>query len=571
MTRRGVGPKLVVTASLSLAAVAAVTMALPPSRTGAAEQGMAALEEAYREVRADDDAIEIARSRGSQQTPAGVPLAETASQYAAARARLEALVARAPRQQPGSEDERALQVIRRALQHDLPRQAQMSSDDSQSQAECRYDAAALARGSEGLRTLRERIYSCYGRSQEAVPFEGETLDRLTILGRLGRTQDPERRRRLFLSLDPVWRSINGDDSPSSPYRQLVRLSAREWLSSGSPVDASVRDLGMDPARMEGWLVSILERWRAVSPWRGVEPWDYWYLVGEASRALSPGAPLERFRQINDRFYASLGADPSVLGVRYDLEPRPSKTPVAFTTFGRRGRALAGAWRRGEFWVFATYRTGGVDNLSELLHETGHGIHLAAIRARPAFNEWPDSDPFTEALADLVALDVYEPTWQQLYLGSSVALVDALRAKYAGVMLDIAWALFEIRLHKEPDADPNALWTRLTSDYLGMAPHPELSWWAMRGQLVDAPGYMMNYAVGAIIVADLRARARALRGPFTSADPAWYPWLSERLYRFGLAKPSREVITTFLGRPLLPQALLDDMSRIDAAALPRPRS
>ena len=404
-----------------------------------------------------------------------------------------------------------------------------------------------------------------------MAFEGETLDRLTILGLLGRTQDPDRRRRLFLSLDPVWRSINGDDSPSSPYRQLVRLSAREWLSSGSPVDASVRDLGLDPARMEGWLVSILERWRAVSPWRGVEPWDYWYLVGEASRALSPGAPLERFRKINDRFYASLGADPSALGIRYDLEPRPSKTPVAFTTVGRRGRASAGEWRQGEFWVFATYRTGGVDNLSELLHETGHGIHLAAIRARPAFNDWPDSDPFTEALADLAALDVYEPTWQQLYLGRSVAPVDALRAKYAGVMLDIAWALYEIRLHKEPEADPNALWTRLTSDYLGMAPHPELSWWAMRGQLVDAPGYMMNYAVGAIIVADLRARARALRGPFTSADPAWYPWLSERLYRFGLAKPSREVITTFLGRPLLPQALLDDMSRIDAAALPRPRS
>ena len=228
---------------------------------------------------------------------------------------------------------------------------------------------------------------------------------------------------------------------------------------------------------------------------------------------------------------------------------------------------SGQWQRGEFWVFATYRAGGLDNLSELLHETGHGVHIAAIRARPAFDDWPDSDPFTEALADLIALEIYEPEWQELYLGRSVTLVDALRAKYAGAMLDIAWALFEIRLHKDPQADPNALWAQLTHEYLGIAPHPELSWWAMRGQLVDAPGYMMNYAVGAIIVADLRARARALRGPFTRGDQAWYPWLSERLYRFGLARPSRDVITAFLGRPLQPQAVLEDISRIEAAPPP----
>ena len=58
-------------------------------------------------------------------------------------------------------------------------------------------------------------------------------------------------------------------------------------------------------------------------------------------------------------------------------------------------------------MFATYRTGGLDNLNELLHETGHAAHLAAIRTRPAFRDWPDSDPFTEAVADVAALDVYE--------------------------------------------------------------------------------------------------------------------------------------------------------------------
>jgi hypothetical protein len=235
--------------------------------------------------------------------------------------------------------------------------------------------------------------------------------------------------------------------------------------------------------------------------------------------------------------------------------------VAFTTFGARARFRNGAWTAAEPWVFATYRVGGLDNLSELLHETGHGIHIAAIRTRPAFADWPDSDPFTEALGDLVALEAYEPVWQQRFLGDSVPLADSFRAKYASIVLDIAWALFEVRMHRQPDADPNKVWTKITRDYLKVKPHPELSWWAMRGQLVDSPGYMMNYAIGSIIIADIRARIRALHGSFTLGDTTWYPWLAARLYRFGLERPSREVISDFLGRAISPRALLDDMSRV----------
>jgi hypothetical protein len=117
-------------------------------------------------------------------------------------------------------------------------------------------------------------------------------------------------------------------------------------------------------------------------------------------------------------YRALGADlaPSACGTT--SPPRDGKTPVAFTTFGGRRPIVP--------WVFATYRTGGLDNLNELLHETGHAIHLAAIRTRPAYTDWPDADPFTEAVADFIALDVYEPAWQQRWLGDSVPLADGLR-------------------------------------------------------------------------------------------------------------------------------------------------
>jgi hypothetical protein len=281
--------------------------------------------------------------------------------------------------------------------------------------------------------------------------------------------------------------------------------------------------------------------------------------------LAARVPAERLPAINAEVYRALGADVDSIGVRYDLAARDGKTPVAFCTFGRRARASDGGWRSAEPWVFATYRAGGLDNLNELLHETGHAVHIAAIRTRPAFADWPDSDPFTEAVAEFVALDVYEPAWQQRWLGDSVPLADGLRARYGGIVMDVAWAVFELRMQRDPAADPNAIWTALTRDYLGIRPHPELSWWAMRGQLVDSPGYMMNYAAGAILIAALRARTVELHGPFAAGDRSWYGWVAPRLFRFGLERPSREVIEEFLGGPVTPAALLRDMRRLAGAA------
>ena len=55
----------------------------------------------------------------------------------------------------------------------------------------------LALASEDLATLTQRTYAEFGKAAERIPFEGETLDRLTILGRLASEPDRERRKRLF--------------------------------------------------------------------------------------------------------------------------------------------------------------------------------------------------------------------------------------------------------------------------------------------------------------------------------------------------------------------------------------
>jgi hypothetical protein len=462
-----------------------------------------------------------------------------------------------------AEDRRAHDVMRHAVEETHDGEETAAGARSGAANQCAYDAASLARGERGLETLQRRMYGCFGKAAHDVAFEGESLDRLTVLARLGSVEDRETRKRLFLALAPLWRTVNGDGSAASPYRQMVALSAARWKESSSPIAENMAALGVTPEAMEHWLESALEAWRA-SGGAEMEPWDYWFAAGATGRALAARVPRADLEALTERYYASLGASPRALGVRYDLDARPGKTPVAFTDFGRHPRRVRGAWVPAEPWVFATYESGGFDNLVELLHETGHAVHIAAIRARPAFATWPDSDTFTEALADVPALEAYEPEWQQRFLGASAPLADALRAKYSGIVMDIAWALLEVRVHRDPAADPNVVWADITHRYLGLVPHPELSWWAMRGQLVDAPGYMMNYAAGAVIVADVRARARGLRGPFTKADPGWYPWLSERLYRFGLERSSKQVLDDFLGRPLSPDALLADLARLTPA-------
>ncbi len=551
---------------LLLAALAAVFL---PACAGKPPVSVSAAEAACQDTRFFKDRIDVMRARGAATTPSGITLTDLLAQYRAARARLVAALPPGEAGIRGSEDGRALDVMRRTLAKDLGEEsgpAATAAPGPPGTIDCAYDAAVLARGQDGMRLLGEKMYACFGRAAHDLPFEGTTLDRLTVFSLLPVTDDAARRRRLFLAFGPVWKAINGDGGPAtSPYRQLVRLSAARLAAARSSVEAGAADLGIEARDVEAWLTSVLETWRRISPDGTMEPWDFAYRAGKASRALRAAIPLESLRAVNDRFYKDLGADIGALGIHYDLEPRDGKDPVAFTTFGARPRLVDGAWVQGEPWVFASYKVGSVDNLNELLHESGHAVHIAAIRARPAFMEWPDSDLFTEAIADIAALEMFEPEWQRRYLGTEVPLRDSIRARYSGIVMDTAWALFEIRMHKAPDADPNRVWTEITERYFRIRPHPELSWWALRGQLINLPGYMLNYAIGAILVADLRARAKELHGPYAEGDPAWYAWVSERLYRFGLERPSRQVIEEFLGRPISPRALLDDMARARPAS------
>ncbi len=511
---------------------------------------LAHVEQAWLEFRDLRDQLGITRNLGATVSPRGVPAESLVARSGRLAGQIREMIARVQPSALGAADSRAFEF----LQAELRRLSEEDPDRPRPEATppgCGDPLPSRLRDAP-LETLTARTFACYGEAARTIVVDRDTLDRLAILGLLGRTDDPARRRRLFLALQPIWRAVNGDDAGGSPYRRMVALRTASWGPGRSPMAERARGLGIEPDTLERWLTAVLEGWRAAAPDTLLEPWDFYYRTGETARRLSPRIPRDSLEVLANRFYRDLGADPVKLGVRYDLIPRPGKYPISFTDFGGRNPV--------EPWIFTSYRTGGFDMLAELLHEVGHAVHIAAIRTRGAYLDWPDSDTFTEAIADLAAHEASEPSWQERYLGESVPEAVAIRDKYAGIMLDVAWSLFEIRVHRSPGTSPNRIWTDITREYLRIRPHPEWSWWALRGQLVGNPGYMLNYAFGSILIADVRHQLRSTRGSFSRGDPGWYGEVSTALFRFGQERPAQDVLRAFLGRPVSPRALLEDLAR-----------
>ena len=408
--------------------------------------------------------------------------------------------------------------------------------------------------------LKSALVACFVEIGNSLTLEGGTINRVSALDLLHEASDPGRRKAVFLAFVPLWQAINGNNEPDSPYRRMIAGAAAEAARNGSEIDNAARDVGIDPPAVELWLVQMLDAWRESSDDVMAEPWDFRFQTGEADRLLGTYIPREALQPINHRYYRDLGADLEQMGTLYDLAPRPEKAALAYTEFVTHGRLVNGAWRPTVARVSAPYERGGLFVLNELVHENGHVVNITAIRNRPAFVDWP-SDLFAEAFADVPAWSTYEPVWQRRYLGHEAPEQLSLRALYSVVILDVAWSLFELRMFRAPTSDPNSLWTEITSHYLHIVPHPEFSWWAVRVQLVDLPGYMVNYGFGAILTAEMREHITETLGAFDSGDSRWYTWLSEHLLRYGSERDTRTLMRDFLGRPVSPQALLEQIHRL----------
>ena len=524
------------------------------------------LHERFAALRAAWGALMVARSGGAPRRP-GIQLEDLERDYAVLRRDVGARVAeRCSGREPVPADDwlryasTTLEWLDEWIERPSDTPAPGYAPDGAA------DAGADASDAPDVAALRRTTVADFGVAGSAVRLpDGEVVDRLTVLDRLATTTRTDRRRALFLALEPLWRAVDGDASGDSPYRRLVASGAARWRTAGSPIDDAAGALGIAPAAFEPMLRSVLAAFRGALGANRIEPWDLRFATGAADRTLSAAIPVERLLPTAIDHLASLGADARTLGVKFDVFPRPGRPviPVAFTLTEGTSRRVGEEWQPARPWIFATYAAGGLGNLVELLHEAGHAIHYAAIRADPRwFEPWGADGGLVEGIADVVGWDAHEPAVQARQLGVAASLRDNLLARYVGVVLDLCWTLFEIELHRHPDRRPNEVWTEITADGLGIAPHPEWSWWATRGQLIDGPGYMANYALSALVTAAVRARLRELRGDWTvEGDPGWYVDLSERLLRFGGTRRAGPVLREFLGHPLDAGPLLADLGRL----------
>jgi hypothetical protein len=526
------------------------SLAAEPGLTADSKQ-VAAIENLYADV-SDANTVLATIDSGLLTNYQGKDRAAWAAFFAANSGKLARELASLPASGLSDGDARAVAAMRKQMKAFTGGGALFSPAAAKCQDSRRKDIA--------YPDLKSSLVACFVEIGNNLSFEGSRINRVSALDLLHETSDPGRRKAVFLAFVPLWQAINGNDEPDSPYRRMIAGAAAEAARNGSEIDNAARDVGIAPSEVESWLVQVLDAWRDSSGNIMVEPWDFRFQEAEADRLLGKYIPRESLQPLNQRYYRDLGADLEQMGTLYDLGPRPQKAALAYTEFVTHGRLVNGAWRPTVARVSAPYERGGLFVLNELVHENGHVANITAIRNRPAFVDWP-SDLFAEAFADVPAWSTYEPLWQHRYLGHEAPEQLSLRALYSVVMLDVAWSLFELRLFRAPTTDPNALWTEITNRYLHIVPHREYSWWAVRVQLADLPGYMVNYGFGAILTAQMRQHISEALGTFDTGDSRWYGWLSERLLRYGSERNTRTLMRDFLGQPVSPQALLGQIHRL----------
>ena len=164
----------------------------PPATTPPPASGLAQAESAYADLRALHDRYEVTTAAGLASAPDGTTLPALAERHDAVRAAVVERLAAVDSASLSPGDARALAVMRATVGRDLAplgptrTPAAAAADAS---PDCAYDPEAVSKTANGLDSLRVRIYACYGWAQHHVVVGKDTLDRLTVLGAIGRTAD----------------------------------------------------------------------------------------------------------------------------------------------------------------------------------------------------------------------------------------------------------------------------------------------------------------------------------------------------------------------------------------------
>ena len=147
---------------------------------------LAAAESLYLETRDLRDRMDVLDASGADTAADGARRPLLVRRYDSLRTRLAARLGAVDSATLNAGDGRALGVMRRTLARDLGPAPTPDTTSGATPPDCEYDPAA----SNDVDSLRARIYACYGWAQAHIVTDGDTVDRLTLLGGLGGSEDP---------------------------------------------------------------------------------------------------------------------------------------------------------------------------------------------------------------------------------------------------------------------------------------------------------------------------------------------------------------------------------------------
>ncbi len=451
-----------------------------------------------------------------------------------------------------------------------------SSNRRRAPVRSRVGSPARTHGSPGR---ARRSTGGYGEAAATAHVGGERLDRLTIMARLSTEPDPAARRTLFEALAPIWQVVDGDGDDASPYRKLLRSSAKRWDRHGSPVEAAADAIGLPSGSLEETLRSILVAWRTVLGPGRLEPWDYWFAVGAAARRLDRLVTQDGLLDLNHRYLAALGADPTRLGIRYDVMPRPGRPaiPVAFTigmgiTASQRadGRAVDPASALGLRHV-----RGGRDRKPPRAAPRERAC--ASQRGRSGRDRHSSTGPLPTPGSSRGRRTCWVGTPRSRRGNGRGWATPLRRGRRCSIDTAPSCSTSAGRCSRSNSTGTPA-GARMTS---GRRSRPTVSGSSRTpsgrgGRSVASsstcPATWRTTPCRRSWPPPSGSGSSTLRGPWFDGDPGWYAFMSDALFEAGASRPPADLLESLLGGPLTAEPLLADLRGVRPGSAPvrRPR-
>ena len=293
----------------------------------------------------------------------------------------------------------------------------------------------------------------------------------------------------------------------------------------------------------------------------VEPWDYRYAIGEANRRIAPSFPDTEIVAVDHRFYRDLGADVEKLGVVYDIDDRLDKSPLAYTDFLRRGRYVNGAWQPTVARVVGRYRSGGLSALNELVHENGRAVRYQRDPQPPGIHRLA-RHALHRGLRRRALVEHFSTALAAECLGHGTPRRDV--TSHHARQRDAGRRLVAVRnpdaarpgLRPRTRSGPTLRASTFTSPRIPKCPGGPCACSS------SATRDTWSITASAPCTAEIRKRTAQAIGPFDAGNPKWYNWSSEKFLIFGSQRSTKDLMQSLLGRPPSPQALLEQIRRLD---------